>query len=111
MFGDAMIWLLVGLALGIALCMLILVTVALFDRRQIRRASILRQVAPRETVPEPARANSRPVPARAVVMRTLEPVEEDVPGPEAKPAAARLGQSGRRDCGPMRSSGRVRSRG
>ena len=41
MSGEALIWLLAGMGIGIALSMLILAGVAMSDRRQIRRAAVI----------------------------------------------------------------------
>lgn len=98
--GDALIWLLAGVGIGIALSMLILAVVAMSDRRQIGRTAVTAEVtAPLADV---AAAAVKPVIAKAVVPASAmvapvaantvapKPAPVPAPAPARAPAAAEM---------------------
>ena len=90
MSGEALIWLLAGMGIGIALSMLILAGVAMSDRRQIRRVAVIAEVS--APIVEIAAASVKPAIAKPVVSTSamVAPVAADtvVPRPAQLPAPA-----------------------
>ena len=90
MSGEALIWLLAGMGIGIALSMLVLAGVAMSDQRQIRRAAVIAEES--APIAEIAAASVKPAIAKPVVPASamVAPVAANtvVPRPAQLPAPA-----------------------